>query len=188
VGQGYDRAVCEIQIVDEEKAKKVCFGTMTDGGMRGSHVFTSLFWIGINMKNTTMSMFIPICMAIAGIFGPALVFGETLPASEDRSTASMPADSTEKNVRDRDNATLTPSDQAQGSKQDVDKTRRIRKAIMSDKSLSTNAQNIKIVTLNGRTTLRGPVKNVAEQQSILKKARKVVGTKNVENQLEVTGP
>jgi len=140
------------------------------------------------MKKTTMSMFIPVCMAIAGVFEPAWVFGETLPASEDRSTASMPADSTEKNVRDRDNATLTPSDQAQGSKQDVDKTRRIRKALMSDKTLSTNAQNIKIVTLKGRTTLRGPVTNLAEQERILKKARKVVGTKNVENQLEVTGP
>jgi hyperosmotically inducible periplasmic protein len=141
------------------------------------------------MKKTTISMFISLCMAIAGVFEPTWVFGDTLPAPEDRSMTPVPADSTEKNVRDRDdNATLTPSDQAQGSKQDVDKTRRIRKALMSDKTLSTNAQNIKIVTLKGRTTLRGPVKNLAEQESILKKARKVVGTKNVENQLEVTGP
>jgi len=29
VGQGHDRAVGEIQIVDEEKAKKVCIGAMT---------------------------------------------------------------------------------------------------------------------------------------------------------------
>lgn len=140
------------------------------------------------MKKITISLFVPLCIAIAAVFEPAWVFGETLPASEDRSMTPVPPDNTERNVRDRDNATLTPTDQSQGSEQDVDKTRRIRKAIMSDKTLSTNAQNIKIVTLKGRTTLRGPVKNVSEQERILKKGRKVAGTKNVENQLEVTGP
>ena len=81
-----------------------------------------------------------------------------------RFRTSAPADSTAKNRRDKDHATLTPIDQAQGSRHDVDLTRQIRRALMADPTLSTNAKNIKIVTLNGRTTLRGPVKTAGEQK------------------------
>ena len=141
------------------------------------------------MKPFTASLFVPMIVATAGFLDPAFVSAQPLIAPhETMSVTSAPADNTEKNVRDKDNATLTPTDQAQGSKHDVAMTRRIRKSLMADKTLSTNAHNIKIVTLNGRTTLRGPVKDAGEQERILKKARKVVGVKNVENQLEVTGP
>lgn len=141
------------------------------------------------MKPLPISLIILMSIATADFLNSALVFGETLPIPPEAvSDASAQADNTEKNVRDKDNATLTPIDQAQGSKHDVDMTRRIRKSLMADKTLSTNAQNIKIVTLNGRATLRGPVKDVGEQNRILRKARKVVGVKNVENNLEVTGP
>ena len=140
-------------------------------------------------KPFTASLVVPMIIATAGFLDPAFISAQPLTApNETMSATSAPADSTEKNVRDKDNATLTPTDQAQGSKHDVDMTRRIRKSLMADKTLSTNAQNIKIVTLNGRATLRGPVKDVGEQERILKKARKVVGGKHVENQLDVTGP
>ena len=124
----------------------------------------------------------------AGFFCFVFGSGQTLAAAEAVSPASTPADNTEKNVRDKDDATLTPTDQAQGSRHDVDLTRQIRQALMADKTLSTNAQNIKIVTLSGRTTLRGPVKNVDERERILTMAGKVVGSKNVDNKLETTGP
>ena len=71
---------------------------------------------------------------------------------------------------------------------DVEVTRRIREALTVDHALSTNGQNIKIVTLNGRTTLRGPVKDAKEQAHIVKKATEIVGPSNVVNQLEVTSP
>jgi hyperosmotically inducible periplasmic protein len=141
------------------------------------------------MKQFTVSLVVLMIVATAGFLDSAFASGQTLAATDEAvSATSAPADSTEKNVRDKDNATLTPPDQAQGSRHDVDLTRQIRKALMADKTLSTNAKNIKIVTLNGRTTLRGPVKDAGEQDRILKKVRKVVGVKNVENQLEVTGP
>lgn len=141
------------------------------------------------MKQLKISLIVPMIIAMAGFLEPALVSGQPLGTlNESPSAASTPADNTEKNVRDKDNARLTPTDQAKGSPHDVDMTRRIRKALMADKTLSTNAKNIKIVTLNGRTTLRGPVKNAGEQNRILKEASKVVGAKNVENNLEVTGP
>lgn len=99
-----------------------------------------------------------------------------------------PADNTKKNVRDRDDATLTPPDQAQGTPKDVDTTRLIRKSLVKDKSLSTNAKNVKIVTLNGRVTLRGPVNNDAEKKRVLTKAQKVAGPKNVKSELEIARP
>ena len=141
------------------------------------------------MNLLTIILIVPMIVVTAGLLEPALVSGESVAAPRESPSATSPsADNTEKNVRDKDNANLTPLDQSKGSRHDVDLTRRIRKALMADKTLSTNAQNIKIVTLNGRTTLRGPVKDAEEQTRIVKKASKVVGRTNVENQLEVTGP
>lgn len=141
------------------------------------------------MNQFTITLIVPMIVVTAGLLEPALVSGESVAAPRESPSATSPsADNTEKNVRDKDNAKLTPLDQSKGSRHDVDLTRRIRKALMADKTLSTNAQNIKIVTLNGRTTLRGPVKDAEEQARIVKKASKVVGRTNVENQLEVTGP
>ena len=64
------------------------------------------------------------------------------------------ADNTARNVRDRDEATLTPLDQGT-SKADVNTTAEIRKRIVARKSMSVNATNVKIITLHGRVTLRG---------------------------------
>src|SRR5262247_1894418 len=66
-------------------------------------------------------------------------------------------DNTSHNVRDRSGNTLTPGDQS-SDKAYMDLTRHIRKAVVADKSLSTTAHNIKIITVNGVVTLRGPVK------------------------------
>jgi osmotically-inducible protein OsmY len=93
-------------------------------------------------------------------------------------------DNTGHNVRDRSGNTLTPGDQS-SDQADVDLTRRIRKAVVADKSLSTTAHNIKIITVNGVVTLRGPVKSAQEKTKIEAKAQKLAGTKQVENQLEV---
>ena len=60
-------------------------------------------------------------------------------------------DNTEKNIRDRDSMTKTPLDQSE-SEADRMITQKIRKAIMSDSALSTNAKNIKIITINGVVT------------------------------------
>lgn len=90
---------------------------------------------------------------------------------------------TEMNVRDRDN-TITPFDQS-GSEADRTTTKEVRKAVMSDDSLSVTAKNVKIVTINGVVTLRGPVKNNAEKEAIVQKASSVAGVKSVNDQLDV---
>jgi len=94
------------------------------------------------------------------------------------------ADNTEKNVRDRDDKTLTPMDQG-GSSADREITAAIRKAIVDDDTLSSNAHNVKIITVDGVVTLRGPVKSAAEKAAVAAKAQRTKGAKRVDNQLEV---
>jgi osmotically-inducible protein OsmY len=56
---------------------------------------------------------------------------------------------------------------------------------MADKSLSTDAKNIKVITINGVVTLRGPVNTVKEKSTIEAKAQSIAGINNVDSQLEV---
>lgn len=94
-------------------------------------------------------------------------------------------DNTGKNVRDRDSMTKTPLDQSE-SEADRTITQKIRQAIVADSGLSTNAKNIKIITINGLVTLRGPVASPQEKDAILRKVSEVHGVLKVDNQLEVT--
>jgi osmotically-inducible protein OsmY len=93
------------------------------------------------------------------------------------------ADNTARNVRDRGD-TLTPPDQG-GSAADRDMTAKIRKAIVDDDSLSTDAHNVKIITQSGAVTLRGPVKSAEEKAAVAAKAERIAGVKRVDNQLEI---
>lgn len=94
------------------------------------------------------------------------------------------ADNTARNVRDRNNRTLTPLDQG-NSKADVNTTARIRKEIIAGKDMSVNARNVKIITSNGRVTLRGPVDTAEEKRLIGVIANGIAKVENVDNRLEV---
>jgi hyperosmotically inducible protein len=77
------------------------------------------------------------------------------------------------------------ADQQKTNSSDQDVTRNIRKAVMADKSLSTYAHNVKIITVNGAVTLKGPVKSDGEKQSIVAKAVAVAGADKVTDQMSV---
>jgi osmotically-inducible protein OsmY len=94
------------------------------------------------------------------------------------------ADDTGRNVRDREGALPTAGDQS-NDPVDVKVTQEIRRAVVADDSLSTNAHNVKIITNAGVVTLRGPVDSAAEKASIAAKAQQVAGVKRVDDQLEV---
>ena len=99
--------------------------------------------------------------------------------------ANAEPDNTARNVRDRDNSTLTPLDQG-NSQADIDTTAQIRKEIIAANGMSMNAQNVKIITMNGRVTLRGPVNSEDEKRQIGDIANRIAQSSNVDNQLEVT--
>jgi len=94
------------------------------------------------------------------------------------------ADDTERNVRDRKDTTLTPTDQG-GSESDRTITQEIRRAVMAQDGFSTNAKNVKIITVDGVVTLRGPVKTADEKATIASLAGRTAGAKRVDNQLEL---
>ena len=101
--------------------------------------------------------------------------------------ADSALENTEINVRDKDNTTLTPEDQKE-TESDIKITADIRQAIIKNKSLSVNAQNVKIITRNGVVTLRGPVASEAESMKLQKIAKKTRGVVRVDNQLENKAP
>jgi hyperosmotically inducible protein len=105
-------------------------------------------------------------------------------SNEKVSQTSAAPDNSAVNVRDRNDQTKTAGDQAEN---EADRTisQNIRKELSADDSLSTNGKNVKIITADGKVTLRGPVKSDAEKSAIAGKAQQVAGVKNVDNQLEI---
>jgi osmotically-inducible protein OsmY len=94
-------------------------------------------------------------------------------------------DNTKMNKGDANKAATT-ADQQKMNAADRDVTQKIRKSVMADKSLSTYAHNVKIITQNGKVTLKGPVNSEEEKQTVASKAADVAGgAGNVDNQLTV---
>ena len=91
------------------------------------------------------------------------------------------------NTKTNKNATPT-ADQQKMNSTDRDITKKIRMAIHDDKSMSMYAHNVKIITQNGKVTLKGPVHSEEEKANIAAKAADVAGDGNVDNQIEVVPP
>jgi hyperosmotically inducible protein len=77
------------------------------------------------------------------------------------------------------------ADQAKNSDADRDIMQKIRKAVMDDKSLSSYAHNVKIISQDEKVTLKGPVRSNKEKQNIGQKATDVAGAGNVTNQITI---
>jgi hyperosmotically inducible periplasmic protein len=94
-------------------------------------------------------------------------------------------DNTAVNKRDQSPGEAT-ADQQKMNAADRDTTAKIRRSVMADKSLSTYAHNIKIISQNGTVTLKGPVRSDEELRSIVSKASDVTGSADkVINQMSV---
>jgi len=113
------------------------------------------------------------------------LLGHGFVAMAQDSTASAP-DNSAVNVRDRAPGAMTAGQQS-NSKSDAELTRRIRRAVVQDHSLSMLAHNVKIISTNGSVMLRGPVKTEEEKTAIANKAQAIAGAGKVDNQLEVKG-
>ena len=77
------------------------------------------------------------------------------------------------------------ADQQKMNSTDRTITQNIRKAIHQDTSLSTYAHNIKVITQDGKVTLRGPVRSEDEKSNLQAKAVAVAGGDNVTNLLTI---
>ena len=129
-------------------------------------------------------------LAVFTLTGSLIMMSGTVQAEQDTSiylAADSALENTEINVRDKGNTTLTPEDQKE-TESDIKITADIRQAIIKNKSLSVNAQNVKIITRNGVVTLRGPVESKKESKKIKKIAKHTPGVLKVDNQLEIIKP
>lgn len=109
----------------------------------------------------------------------------TAPAGMPATTESHAADNSSVNTRDRDPAAKTPIDQNE-NEADIKITADIRKRVLEQPDFSVNARNVKIITAEGKVTLRGPVTTEAERDTINKIAQEIAGQDKVDSQLEVT--
>src|ERR1700722_591738 len=96
-------------------------------------------------------------------------------------------ENTKMNKGDADKGATT-ADQQKMNPADRELTRKIRASITDDKSLSTYAHNIKIVTQDGKVTLKGPVRTEQEKADVEAKAAAVAGASNVTSQIQVAPP
>lgn len=118
-----------------------------------------------------------------GAEGPKQSAAERSYAAADTKPMPAEADNTGRNVRERDDETLTPDDQS-NSAPDIDLTQKIRKGITSNDAMSVQARNVKVITQNGVVTLRGPVKTEQEKTTIESLAKNA-GATRIDNQLEI---
>ena len=93
-------------------------------------------------------------------------------------------DNSKVNARDRKPTQVT-ADQQKNNQSDLETTRQIRKSLVADKSLSTYAHNVKVVTRAGHVTLKGPVRTEEEKKAVEAKAAEVAGAANITNQVSV---
>jgi hyperosmotically inducible periplasmic protein len=118
-----------------------------------------------------------------------LFLGSSLPATGVRvqDQQQPAADNTKSNKGDQ-SAAATTADKQKMNPADRDLTKKIRAALHNDSTLSTYAHNIKIVSQDGKVTLRGPVRSEDEKSAIEAKATEIAGQGNVTNQLTVAPP
>jgi hypothetical protein len=81
-------------------------------------------------------------------------------------------------------ASASADAQAQSTK-DRELARKVRRAVVTDKSLSIRAHNIKIIAKDGIVTLKGAVRSEQEKDAITDKAAQIAGANNVKDELTV---
>jgi hyperosmotically inducible protein len=98
--------------------------------------------------------------------------------------AQTAADNTKVNTRDRTKGAVT-ADQQTETASDRELTRKIRRALMQDKTLSSYAHNVKVVAQGGQVTLKGPVRTEDEKRIVETKAAEVAGAGHVTNEMSI---
>jgi hyperosmotically inducible protein len=133
----------------------------------------------VNNINNVSRTILQICLCVCLVGG-----AWTIAHGQDSSGQQPAPDNTKTNQRDTNKAEPT-ADQQKENQSDREMTRQIRKSIAQDKTLSTYAHNVKIISQDGVVTLKGPVRSDEEKTAVEAKAADVAGKDKVTSQLEV---
>ena len=93
-------------------------------------------------------------------------------------------DNSRMNERVENRNELTAQDQG-ASDRDIRTTQLIRQRVVEQDSFSMDAKNVKIITLNGNVTLKGPVETMSEKRRIESIAHDVAGVTRVKSEITV---
>ena len=118
------------------------------------------------------------------LLGASVMFGGMAAWAQDASATQAPADNTKINQRDH-NSRAPTADQQKNNPSDVELARQVRKELINDKSLSTNAHNVKVIVQGGMVTLKGPVNSADEKLAVETKANQVAGAERVNSEIQV---
>lgn len=124
-------------------------------------------------------------LAVARLCLIGLLVGSVF-AQDAATQSNTSSDNTKVNKRDRNTSEPT-ADQGKNATSDRETMRKIRRAVVADKSLSTYAHNIKIISQNGKVTLKGPVHTEDEKKAIEAKATEIAGAGNVTDEITIKG-
>ena len=138
----------------------------------------------MNAQSTTKQLLTVLAASILCL-GARVALSQSATYSSSQAPSSVPADNSKSNKIDPSNASAT-ADAQKNDLSDVKISQSIRKSLMADKSLSTYAHNVKVVTVNGQVTLNGVVRSDQEKATVEAKAVSVVGQGRVVNDLKVS--
>jgi hyperosmotically inducible protein len=124
------------------------------------------------------------------LFGMSLLIGLGLFAAPRASSFGLQQEQPDNTKMNKGDASkdATTADQQKMNPTDRAISQKIRAEIMKDKSLSTYAHNVKIITQDGKVTLKGPVRSQDEKATIESKATAIAGDGNVTSQIEIAPP
>ena len=115
---------------------------------------------------------------------PAVILTSLCGLTSISAYAQAAADNTKVNERDRAKGAVT-ADQQKETDADRNLVKKIRQSLVKDKSLSTYAHNVKVVSQGGQVTLKGPVRSEEEKRSVEAKAIEIAGAGRVTNEISI---
>jgi len=116
-------------------------------------------------------------------FVHAVLFGGLLGVAATAAGQTAP-DNTKVNKRDRAEGAVT-ADQQKETASDREIAKKIRAAIVKDDTLSTYAHNVKVIVMDGKVTLKGPVRSASEKTAVAAIATDIAGADHVTNSLSI---
>jgi hyperosmotically inducible periplasmic protein len=123
-----------------------------------------------------MKLEVAATLALVATLRIATALAQTAPAPDNTKSNAAPVNSSM-------NASVADGQKNLAS--DLKITQQIRKSVIADKSLSADAHNVKIVSVNGAVTLNGVVRSAHEKSVVEMKAKTVAGTDKVTSDLTV---
>ena len=131
---------------------------------------------------TSVCFKIPVFRLLSGAALASVLLTPVASRGQDQRTATPTSPDNSANNKAQNNT----ADQQSEATSDRMLTKKIRQALIADKSLSTYGHNVKIIAKDGSVTLKGPVHSEEEKQNIASKAESIVGSPDkVTNQLTV---